>query len=335
MGTSTDVRILDLEASHVDALIACVRRCYGETYADPTFGDAGMLATALREGRLRSKVAVAGDGRVVGHLGTRVLFPGDCVAETVGGVVDPDFRGRHLLRDLGSAQMEVYREWALAGIWLFSTGAHLGTQKLIAAGSARATGVLLGHVPAGTDYREIGHDFGTARIGSIVFYQPLAPAPPLEVHLPAEYRDLLRELYGLLSFERREHPQAAVSAPGGSCQHDPSRGIVQMRFGRLAGGERREVGPLLAELQTLSAPVAYADVPLCEPGAPALVTHLRETGFHFGALLPGSERSETLRLQRLASELVAPERIVLGSPQIEALLEAVLSDRAVVGDAPR
>jgi hypothetical protein len=64
------------------------------------------------------------------------------------------------------------------------------------------------------------------------------------------------------------------------------------------------------------------------------VERLRAAGFWFGALLPGSERSETLRLQRLAERWIDSERIAVGSESVAALLEAVLSDRAAVGDAP-
>lgn len=332
MGASATVQIRDLSPHEAEALVACFRRCYGETYPEAIFYQAPALAAALREGRLFSKVAVTRDARIVGHLGTRLLSPGDCVAETVGGIVDPGQRGQGLLRALGGAMLGVYRELSLAGIWLFATGAHLRTQRPILAASGRATGVLLGHIPAGTDYRGMGHDFGAARIGAVVFYQPLGTAPPLEIHPPEPYRELLRELYGALDLQRREGVAGNVGLPGGSCIHDPRRGVSWLRFGRLAGAKTRTVEHLLEDVASRGAPIVYAEVPLCEPGAPALVARLRAAGCCFGALLPGSERSETLRLQRIPSGLIATERIALGSSQVADVLSAVLSDRAAVGD---
>ena len=44
--------------------------------------------------------------------------------------------------------------------------------------------------------------------------------------------------------------------------------------------------------------------------------------------------SADVRIRDLDASHVAPERIALGSPQVEALLEAVLSDRAAVSEDP-
>jgi len=328
------VRIEDLAEDGAGALVACVERCYGDTYPEALFARASRVAEALREGRLVSKVAVCDDGRIVGHLGTRFPFPGDRVAETVGGVVDPAYRGRGLLRALGRAMAEVYRQRELAGIRLFATGAHVRTQSLIVAASGRATGVLLGHIPAGTEYRGIDHGFGCARIGAVVFYQPLGAAPALDVYVPAPYRELARALHASLALERRLLEPGAAPCPGGERRDDPRRGVRLLRFGRLARGTLEPPERLLAELQRERPAIVYADLPLCDPGTPGLAARLREVGFYLGALLPGSEGSETLRLQRLPSSGIAPERIRCGSEQVSAQLESVLADRRAVEGPP-
>jgi GNAT superfamily N-acetyltransferase len=334
MEAAAGVDVRDLTADEADGLVACVRRCYGETYPDALFYDAALLAAALREGRLFSKVAVTGEGRIVGHLGIRWLFPGDCVGEAVAGFVDPDFRGRGVLRAVGGALVDVYREVGLSGLWNFATGAHLRPQKMLLAAGARPTGLLLGHLPAGTDYRGIGRDSGSARIAAVVFHQPLAPAPALAIRAPEPYRELLRGLYGSLALQRTELEADPAAPPAGTHQLNQKRGASQLRFGPLAGAAPRGLDRLLEDVTSAGAPVVYADVPLCESGASALVERLRAEGFWFGALLPGSERSETLRLQRLSARWIDPERIAVGSESVAALLEVVLSDRAAVGDAP-
>ena len=121
------VEIRSLDEASTEELVACVRRCYGTTYPESDFLDASAIARQLRSGRLMGKVAVTRTGRVVGHLGARFDVPGDYVADTVAGFVDPEHRGSGLLRDLGAAMYREFRERALTGIRNYATGAHTRT----------------------------------------------------------------------------------------------------------------------------------------------------------------------------------------------------------------
>src|SRR5262245_45838601 len=91
-----EVELRRLASDDVPALIACVRRCYGESYPEPDFYEADVLRGELDAGRLLGAVGLVGS-RVVGHLGTRIPLPGDAVGETVAGIVDPDYRGLGLM----------------------------------------------------------------------------------------------------------------------------------------------------------------------------------------------------------------------------------------------
>ena len=54
------------------------------------------MRSELRGRRLLSVGAVVGS-RVVGHIGTRIRIQGDAVAETIAGIIDPDYRGMGLM----------------------------------------------------------------------------------------------------------------------------------------------------------------------------------------------------------------------------------------------
>src|SRR5688500_5181379 len=88
--------IRTLGQDDVPALIACTRRCYGDSYPEAGFYEAGHIQSELRARRLLSVGALVGS-RVVGHLGMRIPIPGDSVAETLAGMVDPDYRGLGLM----------------------------------------------------------------------------------------------------------------------------------------------------------------------------------------------------------------------------------------------
>jgi hypothetical protein len=309
------VNVRRLEESDIDSLIDCVRRCYGESYPEADFYQPESVRRQLVDGQLLSGVAVARSGRVVGHIGARIPIPGDAVGETMGGFVDPEHRGLGLLRRIGRVLAAGFRERGIVGARHIATGTHDRTQRPIVASGGIATGVLLGHVPAGTDYRGIDHDFGSARIGAVVYYQAFGELPPLVVHPSPRYAERVATLRAAVGLERSIEP--APQAPGepfaAAVRHDSACGVSTFRFGSIAWEGGEDAHALLAAELRHCGPVTYADVPLSDPRAASLIESLCGRGFFFGAWLPGTAASEALRLQRIEGAPVAPEKIVVAS----------------------
>jgi hypothetical protein len=316
------VEIRGLNEDDVPALIACVRRCYGESYTEPEFYDADHLRRELRAGRLLCVAAFVGE-RVVGHIGTRVPVAGDAIADTIAGIVDPDYRGMGLTVRIGAHMVAGYAELGIVGTRHLATGAHIRTQRPIVSSGGVATGVLLGHVPVGTDYRGIEHRFAVARIGVVVYFQSYhhGRLGALDVFLPDRYADRVTDLYERLAIERRHLPTGPSRPWVGSAHHDALRGISSLRFGVLAGADAPAAIDLIDKELPRCQPVAYADVPIADPRAPELIDLLHARGFFFGALLPGTAVSEAIRLQRLTNAPIAPDAIATASPEGRTLLE--------------
>ena len=309
------VSVRRLEESDIDSLIHCLRRCYGESYPEADFYDPESVRRQLVEGRFISSVAVTQGGQVVGHIGTRIPIPDDAVGETMGGFVDPDHRGLGLLRRIAAVMTGGFRERGVVGARHIATGTHDRTQRPIVASGGIATGVLLGHVPAGTDYRGIDHDFGSARIGTVVYYQAFGELPPLVIHPSPRYAERLAGLRAAVGLERTIEPatQARGEPFAAAVRHDPGRGVSTFRFGSIAWEGGEDADALLAAELRHCGPVTYADVPLSDPRAASLIESLCGQGFFFGAWLPGTAASEALRLQRIEGAPVAPEKIVVAS----------------------
>ena len=317
-----EIRVLDERSAA--GLVACIHRCYGTSYPGSDFLDASVLTREVHAGRLAGRVAVTGSGRVVAHLGARFDVPGDCVADTVAGFVDPAYRGRHLLRDLGAAMSREFQERSLAGLRSYATGAHTRTQNMIVAAGGHVTGILLGHIPSGTEYRGIGHGFGAARIGAVVFYQSFRPMSPLRVSLPERWRDLVESMYREIGLDRVLEPVGRGEKPVGGLRLDLRQGVATIRLG---GGDQ----PLERLLEALPDPdveVAYVDVPLAAEARVGEIAGelLAERGFVFGALLPGSHASEVLRLQRVDPMRIAPAQIQLVSSTPASLLRRIVDE---------
>lgn len=322
-----EVEIRDLGVDDVDSLIACIRACYAESYTDSAFYDAGRLRADLTSGRLLCVGGVA-DHRVIGNIGTRIFEPGGPVAEMVAGVVHPEYRGRGLTTQIGARMVARLQQEGIVGVRQFVTGAHDRSQRLIVASGGVPTGVLLGHVPAETKYRGIDHGFGGARIAVIVYCQTYGQLDPLDVYLPERYAQA-RTIYEELHVRRRwlaPSVDAHLDDWTGSIDHDHRVGLTHVRFGTLAGSSRRPTAELLSRLCASSEPVAYVDVPVTDPRSAIVVDVLRHDGFIFGAVLPGTAATETLRLQRVAAGLVAPNAIVTASDSGRRLLDAILAE---------
>ncbi len=328
-----EVEIRGLSGQDVPALIACVRRCYGESYPEPDFYEASALRRELDAGRLRGAVALLGS-RVVGHLGMRIPIPGDAVSDTVGGIVDPDHRGLGLMSRVGSRMVADAGAAGIVATRHFATAAHDRTQRQIVAGGATATGVLLGHIPAETDYRAMDLAAGTARIAAVVYFQSFARLGPLDVHLPERSADIVSELYQRSELERRLVPPDRVASASdrsniswtGAVHHDARRGISSLRFGSLAPNAVRPAVELVDEVLDDRRAIVYADVPIADRRAPALLELLHERGFIFGALLPGTAASEAMRMQRLSGASIAPGSALTASPEGRALLEWIAGE---------
>lgn len=331
------VEIRRLDEGDVPSLIACTRRCYGESYPESDLYEPSYIRSELRARRLLSVGAVVGR-RVVGHIGTRIPIPGDAVAETIAGIIDPEYRGRGLMLRMGGQMIADYRDLGIEATRHIATGAHDRTQRMIASSGGVATGVLLGHIPAGTDYRGIQHGFGDARIAAVVYFQAFGPLDPLDVHLPKRYAELVRDLYGQLELERRLPPIRTRSADGStrpcacSVHHDTHRGISSLRFGSLAGDATRQAIEFVGEVLKQCQAIVYADVPIADRRAPQLLELLHERGFCFGALLPGTAASEAIRMQRLSETSIAPWATVTASSGGRALLEWISREHERTAD---
>jgi hypothetical protein len=90
--------IRSLRADEAPDRVACVRRCYGDSYVDPEQYDADAIARAIRDGRRHSLVALTSDGAGVGHMGLTLRRIGDNTADAGMTLVLPEYRDGDVLR---------------------------------------------------------------------------------------------------------------------------------------------------------------------------------------------------------------------------------------------
>jgi GNAT superfamily N-acetyltransferase len=317
-----ELAVRALAPGEAPALTRCFRRCYGDTYPAGEFYDAEAIRRRLADGSLRSVAAVTAAGEIVGHTALSVRHPGARVAEAGNTVVDPAYRGRGLLAELGLALAERCHADGFAGFVHYPTTAHELMQRASVKTGGVETGLMLDYVASGAEYLGI-EERPAGRLAATVVYQPITALPPGEVILPERYRALLEELYEALGAERtfgRGRPPAGRSS---------IRTAASAREGIL----RHSVEAIGADLAEQAAPPAgtpltLIDLPLADPGAGHAVEALTRSGFCFCGLLPEFAAADVLRLQLLGEDAFGARRPNLANAGARRLLDYIAADAA-------
>jgi GNAT superfamily N-acetyltransferase len=324
-GTSDLIAIRPLVPNDAERLTSCFERCYGDSYVVGFFYEPAEIRARMADGRVRSVAAIAPDGEIVGHMAMMRPYAGARTVELGNTIVDPRYRGHGLALRLGAALLEACRTGGYVGFHHYPTTAHAIMQKLAVQAGGIETGVMLSYIPEGTDYRELGGKSDKGRIAVVVVYQPLAPAPPRCVFLPARWEAGLREIYARAGLDRSVHAPSASRAgePTRLRSHaDSRRDLLRIEVERSGRDLCDRVGALLVEHP---AEVAQVDLLLTDPVVGEAVEVLREHGFFYCALLPEFASGDVLRLQRLRSEPEALPDLVYS--EARGILAAALADR--------
>ncbi|MCZ6852324.1 MAG: GNAT family N-acetyltransferase [Gammaproteobacteria bacterium] len=319
-----DIIIRDLQASDATNLVSLFQRCYGRTYGSRVFYDTQALQALIRAGKLRSVVA-SDDTTLLGHTGITIRHPDSLVCETGNTVVDPAFRGRGLLKQLGGALRERVLREGFIGYMHYPTTAHEIMQRSSVTGGGRETGVMLAYIADTTEYKALQQRVG--RLAATVVYQPFAPAPPRDVLCPARYHRLLEQIYGYLDLPRvlRQASSSSSSPPGGeiaSANH-AERGLLSMTV----TGSCEDVGERVSRLVKQHKPkIAHVDLPLDDLSVDRTVNELVDRGFFFCAVLPEFAHTDVLRLQMLDQPTPEDFQPELVNEQAQRLCEFMLQE---------
>ena len=322
-----DVRLLAPEEAAL--LIGLLRRCYGETYIDPSFYSEVAVAELLKSGRLHSIGAFTGADELVGHMGITVRAHGGITADAGMTLVDPAFRGRGIARRVavGLAQQSV--ALGLVGVHDYPVTVHAATQR-IGAGFGVDTGLMLANMPADVVFQEMDTPAAGSRSSSLIRWLPFGRAPERSVYLPERYQAQIEALYAEANLSR------SVLRCGAPLCEEPSE------LKRLYDERRRILRVVLIvagadlasrlESETRATAdrggvIAHADLSLSDPATPAATRVLRAQGFFFAGLLPEYRDGDVLRMQWLSDSVDFATLSVLASDSTRKTESFVVQDR--------
>lgn len=329
MSTEGEIAIRLLESEEAALLSSLIRRCYGDTYIDPSYYDAAAVRKRLASGQLHSIGALTEQGVLVGHMGIMRRTHGGITADAGMTLVDPSFRGRGIARLVARGLAQQAISMGLVGVHDYPVTVHAATQR-IGAGFGVDTGLMLGNVPADVDFQQIDTPSRGARTSSLICWLPLGRGEERAVHLPERYAELIRSLYAAAYLPRTVHQERATLLAGDSSleeNYDPRRRILRISVLRAGSDLREQVEHARRDAVERGALVAHVDLSLGDPSSPAAAAALRALGFFFAGLLPEYRDGDALRVQWLSDAVEYPEESVLSTDATRALEQFVLNDR--------
>lgn len=314
----------------VDApgLARCVYRCYGYSYLDPMMYRPRQIRRALRSGLMRSTVAVAPDGEVVGHCALTFERPGDPVPEAGKLVVDPRYRGHHIAERLAAGRKAAAVDQKLIGYWSECVTNHPFSQREVLGTGGAETGLLIGAVPAAITMQGLA-DESVGRHTLLPFYVPVDDARAATVHVPDRHAPFLATIVAALGLERGilTDPVDASGPSALSVGVSGEAGSAHLRVARVGEDLVDRVADELDGLQAFDLAVVHLDLPLGEPATVAAVEHLERLGFFWGAWVPWfTVDGDVLRLQRIGDRPVDVEHVSCARVEGEAIRDHVQAE---------
>lgn len=328
--SDAEIEALDVRAMvAADALglVRCVYRCYGYSYKDSLLYEPRHIAQALRDGRMRSVVAVDRDGGVVGHCAVFVERKGDPVPESGRLVVDPRYRGHHLAERMATVRRELAGEHGFPGIWAEAVTNHPSSQREVIKLGGAEVGLLIGGSPAAVRMAGFAST-NEGRRSLIVTYTPLAPVART-IHVAERHAAFLGELAARLGLERTV--ETGDGGAGGhakiSAKVTPQTGVAHIRVTQPGAEVASRVADELEGLDAFDLGAVHVDVPLADSGAAAAIEALEALDFAFAAWIPDfAADGDVLRLQRVGSHPVDVEHVVCARPEGEAVRDYVIGE---------
>lgn len=316
-----------------------VARCFYRTYglsapaADEVIYHPVRCAERVRAGLHLATVAVAAQGRIVGHTALERESISDPLG--MGGylVVDPDYRGRGIAERLTEIRFKEGRDLRLRGMLAMAVTLHTASQKTSLANGGHEVGVLLAAQEARIVMRGIGGHQGHERHSIVGFYFPWADLAS-DSYPPPAHREIIARIYASCGIER-----ALKNKPEGfNFEALPARSTLDVSILRAASHARvrvkaygrdflAEVLHLVRDLHQHNVKVIRLEMPLSDPLTALFGGAAEELGFSFAAVFPGTASGDLLCLQSLHGVEVNPADIGTASEHGAELLAAVIASR--------
>jgi GNAT superfamily N-acetyltransferase len=309
-------------------------RTYGNTYLNEDVYYPERIVAQNAHGVVISVVALAADGKIVGHCALERNQSGPA-AELGQAAVDPAHRGRGLLDQMKEALEQEAKALKLAGWFADAVAVHTFTQQSDAHHGGHVCGIDLAGSPKSEAFRHIVAALAQ-RVSCVVYFHWLATPTPRTVFVPPRHRDIVAAIYENLQCPVTFATPAAASEPHGTLtvKFDQRAAFARIRAQTLAIDSALAIRHAVRELVERSrAEAVIVELPLSSPSAAAVGESLEAAGLGFTGIGPHfSPSGDVLKMAYLVEPL-AREPIKTFEPFAARVTDYALAEQQRVRES--
>ena len=308
-----------------DGICRLTWRTYEATYQHDEYYQPDRLAAMLADGTQVSFVTPTTDGEIIGHSAILVAEPDAVIVEAGRAMVDPRYRGHHLMSRPSELRKTWFAEHGILALAGAAVTAHTRSQR-----DAPVCSVLLGFLPP-IEFAGIDGTASTVREAVVGGFIPMASIPPQEVVLPERDAEVVRGIYADVHLDRTERPPAdpasgTLSQLDVSVRADLGHAVVTAHA--IGVDLPDELARRVDAIRAADIAVTYLDLPMDDPAVSWAADRAAEAGWIFAGVLPLEHHGvDVVRYQHLGDLAVDPDAIHLRADQARALLAYVLAQR--------
>ncbi|MDQ2993169.1 MAG: hypothetical protein M3R30_10185 [Candidatus Eremiobacteraeota bacterium] len=319
------------EPRDAGAVVRMFYRTYGYQYTPTLFYSPERLIAANAAGMFHSFVAEADDGEIAAHYAIRP--DNAATGEGCAAVVLPEHRGHDVITQARASAEGGARAIGLQGYYTEPVTTHPFTQKASEHFGATICAIVLGASPSGVRPSHMNVTILNQRQSLTFYAKLLQEAPTRIVHVPTRHREIVADRYAKLGATVEMRDGAAPHGRGAfSVTYNRGKDTGTIRVSKVGSETATVVRQAASDLSAVQHVKAiFAQLPVVDPGTPALAQALEADGFFFGGIQPLvlDDGRDALLMQRLLVPLDA-SKLSIASDDGKALLAYIEAERARV-----
>lgn len=307
-----------------EAIARLTWRTYGYSYQHDEYYQPERLASMIASGQQVSFVTEVDDGEVVGHSAVLFESADAVVCEAGRAMVDPRFRGHHLMQATHAMWGPLFAERGIIAMLGAAVTAHTRSQQ-----DGPISGVELGFLPP-IAFRGIEGTETQLREAVLAGFIPWAPIPHQEVVLPERDAAMITEIHRAFELERTRVAGGGAPSAGHVTKLDvdvhADLGHAVLDIGTVGADLADVVRSRTRALLDGGIEVVYADLRMDDTATSWAADVLAEQGFVFSGVVPLLAAGvDVVRYQRLGDLAVDRDAIQTKAAFAATLLDYVLA----------
>ena len=246
-----------------------------------------------------SIVALSEAGEVVGHFALDPLA-GTPLVDGCAAIVNPAHRGRGLLERMREFAEEEAQRLGFGAFYTEPVTTHPRTQEDSAKIGAKLCAIVLGGDPASFTPKQMSYTGAGQRQSFTIYIKPFAPREVRTIYPPAAHRAMIETIYGNLDFPIDAREGETAVTPGElHIEVNRSEGFATIDVARVGSPTADRIAQTLEDIRALRhIGAVFLNLPLEDPGTPALFEAIAPLGFFFCGVVPWATTGhDALRLQ--------------------------------------